>query len=346
MNLVYNIKITDAPLEPHRDTPTSPYDRRNLRQDSPYDVFRYSLSSDAAIPIWNKVMFFVTLDGRYKAQQDELEQYIRAEFHHVPDLHIEWKRKDTQKGWQEMYEHFNHQLLWLQQNHDVVHLDNDLEYLRHLLGILETNENAIITYSSWCETLTHIQKYHPTYGEGGKSGFIAIFATTKELYRKTWFEMKLKDSTWCPRTDIAVDPNYQIPPHMEIIPYKELCRHFDAYAHAHISSEICPALEIPEGFFENNIRIRYGFNNRVPGCTHFNPLASSYKTADPIHGTDYKWLLQDIPLFWTKKISSVEYNPHFDEEMAIEHRLRVVDQLCHRNMTVAPMSRQLYRKIY
>ena len=56
--------------------------------------------------------------------------------------------------------------------------------------------------------------------------------------------------------DILKIPNVK---QTNVVPYKELFRHFDAYAHQDIFNTHCPALDIPPGFFDNNIKIR----NRV-----------------------------------------------------------------------------------
>ena len=39
-----------------------------------------------------------------------------------------------------------------------------------------------------------------------------------------------------------------------ISPYKEIFRHFDGYYHQYITNNQCPALDIPPGFFENDIK--------------------------------------------------------------------------------------------
>ena len=101
-----------------------------------------------------------------------------------------------------------------------------------------------------------------------------------------------------------------------IIPLKELCRHYDGYQHVRptITNNQCPVIEIPPGFFEDDIKIRYGYDDYKDGWVNINPKNPYYYAYDKL-GTDYKFTLNDLPLIWKDKISVVDSNNIDDEEM-------------------------------
>lgn len=85
-----------------------------------------------------------------------------------------------------------------------------------------------------------------------------------------------------------------------ICPTQELCRHYDSYTHI---IEFVPPLFIPTGFFENNIRVRYGYNDYKSGWINVNPCKT-------IVGIDCDlWsLLNDLPHFWLNRVSVLDIN--------------------------------------
>lgn len=111
--------------------------------------------------------------------------------------------------------------------------------------------------------------------------------------------------------------------HKHAIPYKELFRHFDAYGHQFITNETCPALEIPKGFFEKNMKIRYGYDDYKEGWVNINPKNNNYYAHD-ISGTDYKFTLFDLPLAWKGRISEIDMNKDINEEEMVQYRLKSV----------------------
>jgi len=82
------------------------------------------------------------------------------------------------------------------------------------------------------------------------------------------------------------------------VPTKEQFRHFDGYAHVGIGADYAPPLEIPPGFFEQSITIKYGFDendatNEVLGAnsssspTQFvvvqNSFPFTFSTSSPLN---------------------------------------------------------------
>jgi hypothetical protein len=107
-----------------------------------------------------------------------------------------------------------------------------------------------------------------------------------------------------------------------VIPKNPLCGHFDGYDHTlggefPISKELFPPLFIPNGFFENKIKIRYGYEDYKEGWININPLKEKYIFKDK-NGTDLKISIENIPLFWKEKISKIDINPKLDKKILKE----------------------------
>lgn len=91
-----------------------------------------------------------------------------------------------------------------------------------------------------------------------------------------------------------------------ISPKEELCRHFDGYG---LFLETTPPLFIPEGFFESDIKLRFGFSDRKAGYVNINPYeAYSYRGGV----ADLRCLLSELPPLWRDRISSVEIDPSME----------------------------------
>jgi hypothetical protein len=152
---------------------------------------------------------------------------------------------------------------------------------------------------------------------------------TKSLYRDWFFTGVWGDEIELPRTDgvgkytlgnIRQYLNQPLPIQTMIIPYKELLRHFDGYIHQKIGNQVCPSLSIPDGFFESQIKIRYGYDDRKDGWININPK-STYFFAEDTSGADYKFTIEDIPYFWKDRIVEWDINSDINEEEMIQYKL-------------------------
>jgi hypothetical protein len=132
-----------------------------------------------------------------------------------------------------------------------------------------------------------------------------------------------------------------IPKQKVIIPYKEIARHFDGYFHQGITNNQVPSLDIPEGFFNNNIKIRYGYDDRKEGWVNINPKSEYYYAFDK-SGTDYKFTLEELPLFWKHRISEIDINPNIDEEELIQYRLKNILEMIYTNAHIYPSKYHSY----
>jgi hypothetical protein len=126
-----------------------------------------------------------------------------------------------------------------------------------------------------------------------------------------------------------------------IIPYKEIARHFDGYFHQGITNDEVPSLDIPEGFFTNNIKIRYGYDDRKEGWININPKSEYYYASDK-SGADYKFTLEELPLFWKHRISEIDVNPNTDEEELIQYRLKNIIEMIYTSAHVYPFKYHPY----
>lgn len=119
-------------------------------------------------------------------------------------------------------------------------------------------------------------------------GFLLeIFSRTKNSGRV----IRIED------TEFYIYPDSQS---LLICPTRELCRHYDSYGHI---IEFVPPLFIPSGFFENNIRVRYGYSDYKAGWINVNPL-KMFVGID----CDLWNLLDDLPRFWLNRISVLDIN--------------------------------------
>ena len=342
MILFCNTFITETPVNPNWGYKNQ-LSRQNLKSFSNFDIFKYSLASLAVAYKWSKVILKISLDDIYKDRQDELEEFIKIEFKKF-NLILEWKRNEYQNDWKKDYELLDNNLIWYYCNHDHIFLDSSKEYLISLTENIKDEELCSVGFSHWPECIRTIkQEIHPyplvnsqlhstykiynSYLSIDSTNFDSIQIITKKLYYQWWFEGEFNNIK-LPRPDyfgIGLAEIKPVPVHKTIIPLKELCRHFDGYYHVQhiINNNQCPAIDIPLGFFENNIKIRYGYDDYKEGWTNINPKNNYYHAYNK-SGTDYKFTLDDLPLVWKNRISEIDSNLNNNKEEMIQYRLKSI----------------------
>jgi hypothetical protein len=289
-----------------------------------YDIFRYTLASYAAIDRWSKCIFYIQLDQDYQGKRDELEAYIHGLFG-AEKCSIRWHRNVYTRDWREAAEEvlaLSDDPIWLTCNDDHVFIDYDRDMVDEVVGLMNADPDKRTTcyFSHWPEVI----RVAAREGEGLMGRFVpmrwnvhdSIQIVSKEVFRTYWFDYDFGDKS-VSRTDVIHD---YTEPKMEVrcyVPTRELCRHFDGYSHVADLRHVAPPLTIPPGFFERDIRILYCSGERRDGWVNMNPMASDYFAADPF-GTDYKWMLEDVPLVWAGRVSEVESKKRVDR-----------DRLCH-----------------
>lgn len=344
MELLFNVYLTDSPGNLY-----SKLDRGNLPQTKKLDVTKYSLSSLSKMYPWEKAIINVELDARIYKEEDykDLETYISKEFCDIQFI-FSRKRACLQNDWIEIYKKLNSNFVFYLGNHDHIFVDSTNEYLLTLLESAKTNCGSYTTLamSHWPENIRWAKsgyidlhqsiptKLNKNYRiDENNLYYQDISIDSLNILSKEILEDWILTGDWgnkvIPRMDgigansiLTIRNAIGIPlPEQEIIiPFKEQLRHFDGYMHQMISNNICPSLSIPNGFFNNQIKIRFGYNDYKDGWVNINPMIENYRAYD-INGTDDKILVEDIPLFWKDKIIEIDKNKEVDEELMIQYRL-------------------------
>ncbi len=104
-----------------------------------------------------------------------------------------------------------------------------------------------------------------------------------------------------------------------IFPKEQICEHFDGYGNLDYLVgfkvyESVPPLFIPPGFFKNDIKIAFGYDEYRKDWVNINPTKKRYSFMDPINGTDMKIGLNNLPLFWKPRISKIDINPKINQQ--------------------------------
>jgi hypothetical protein len=313
--------------------------RENLESFSNFDIFKYSLASLAVAYPWSKVILKISLDDIYKPRQQELEDFIKTEFKDF-NLILEWKRNEYQNDWKQSYELLDDNLIWFYCNHDHIFFDSTSSYLQELVDEIKDEKLCSLQFSHWPENIRtaklggvaapkdpNTYKIHNNYISLTSECTDSIQIITKNLYHNWWFEGEF-NHVKLPRPDffgISLAEIKPVPYHKVIIPLKEICRHFDGYQHVYppITNNQCPAIDIPSGFFENDIKIRYGYDDYKEGWVNINPKNPNYYAYDKT-GTDCKFTLEDLPLVWKSRISLIDSNHDIDEEEILQYRLKSI----------------------
>jgi hypothetical protein len=314
MILLFNVKITSQGL--------SYYHRNNwLPKSDRLDIFKYCLASyTALLPVFSKCLFFIQLDPEFANRKLELEQFITE---HFPQdkLELFWYRNNYTRDWRELCDRYftdPKELIWFAGNDDHIFIDYDLDVVRAGIELLNADPDPLsaIYYSHWPEQM-RLSLHHQGQLTADKNyikftwrTFDAIRIIKTERFRRYWFETNFGDEIVF-RTDTLWHAGVQMTGPV-YAPTRELVRHYDGYSH--VSPQIinlAPPLFIPPGFFENEMKVRIGFSDHLPDWTNFNPLAQWLYAAHP-HGTDYRWIGDDIPLFWQSRIKILASNSEID----------------------------------
>jgi len=323
MILLLNTKITDKRIMNYRHQVASHFPSNNR-----IDVFKYCLASYAAMdPLISKYVFFIDIADEFKDRYDELNEYILNLFP-KDKLIIKWKRNDYVREWVSvcsMLDSIDDDLIWLSCNDDHIFMDNSLDLVEDGLRLLSEDSDpmATIYYSHFPENIKLAKHYNAELIESGNfvkytwNRFDAIQIIKKARLKTYWIDFPDSNHIWH-RPDEMVFTRYL--PSTFYTPTKEIVRHFDGYGHVGNFSNVTPSLCIPEGFFNSDIKIRYGFDGHLDGWVSLNPGSVNLFSIDP-NGSDYRWCISDIPLFWQSRISEIQSNEDgIDKNQLIERR--------------------------
>ncbi len=312
MILLFNVKITSQGL--------SYYHRSDwLPKYSRMDIFKYCLASYAAmLPVISKCIFYIQIEAEFANRKQELEEYIYTLF---PDVELHWHRINHTRDWRTLCEQFtdDNELIFFAGNDDHIFIDSSLDMLRAGIKNLQQDPNpySVIYYSHWPEQM-RLSKHHNceltadgNYVKYTWRTFDAIRILKVARFKKYWADNEYGDEVVF-RTDTLWHKGYELTAPV-YAPLRELVRHYDGYSH--VSPQIinvAPPLVIPDGFFGTGMEIRIGYTERDNTWTNFNPTSQWLYAAQPT-GTDYRWVQEDIPLFWKDKIVWVDTNEDYDQ---------------------------------
>lgn len=319
MILFLNVFITDTHV-----IGNGTYQNREMAKNSDkLDIFKYCISSISKIYPWSKVIINTKLDENYKHRREELNNWIYSEFS-GHNLVIRNYRNETQEQWQADYELLDDNLIWFSGNHDHIFIDNNYKYFRNFVDkFSDKTEKIGLQFSHWPEFIRE------PYDFGTASEVTADFVKmvgrynhslqiiSKKLYEYFWFSFELPKNQIWGRTDNFVsdifDQNVEI-----FIPMREFCRHFDGYQHCArpYPNQIVPVLEIPDGFFDSNIKINYSQTYK-DNYTNLNPKTNLLRIYSH-EGTDFWYSKSFIPTFWLPKIKDFIHD-FSDDENTLDH---------------------------
>jgi len=346
------------------------YDRGNLNNPNKLEILKYSLASYAVAYPWKKVILNLELDPDYISldKKQELKDFAYNEFKNTEIIYSD-RRNLLQQDWINTYKLLDDDIIFYQGNHDHIFIDNSTSYLEELVELKSKyGKNLTISTSHFpeairtakCGYIDHHEPYPTNPSKDYKIESNHIYLTgrvldsliiiTKEIY-KNWFVEDNWERIQAPKElfksgqielartegtgimglgEIKNILNSSFIDQKIVIPFKELFRHFDGYGHQKIPNSSCPSLDIPPGFFERDIKIRYGYEDYKEGWVNINPKSENYRVFDK-SGTDYKFTLENLPLVWLSRISFVDSNPNIDHEEMIQYELKSILEMIYTN---------------
>jgi hypothetical protein len=260
--------------------------------------------------------------GREQDMQDWLEGIFPKE-----KLSLHWHRCNTLDQWKEVkaeIDQIDDPLIFPAANEDHIFMDTDIELFKRGLELVLADPDplAALMTSHYPESiraayyfggsLSDCKQYASYYTENNdairviKREYFDWYVSTFPTHINPVFRTENWNSVWLRRNKMYV-------------PLKEQFRHFDGYHHVNVGPETAPPLEIPPGFFESKMNIKYGFNEHDPSCININPAAEHLYAAN-VNGTDYKFTLQDIPAFWQQYINDYTVADNVDHQAMAEAR--------------------------
>lgn len=345
MILYWDNYITDTPLYQSFIKANDQLRSSNTQYKMPkkIDIAKYTITSYAEIP-WTNVI--IKFDAEKKEDIDTFSQYALELF---PNAEIIQPRSTNQKMFKETVEKiYNLQDDWIfyAGNNDHPLIASDLTHLYKSLEIAnkfkQEYEFVSIFYSHFSEfinapiigspfNVTYASDSHIVKDNDTATCFVrfngdnsSIQIVHKDLLRYWFCSHDLGNERIIRAEDVR--KFFLTPNQLMIVPKKELCAHFDGYSHSiggstEITPDKVPPLFIPAGFFDNSIRIAYGYPEYREGWVNINPAARDFSFRNQEKGTDLKIGLQDMPLFWRGKIKEVDVNINADFEKIEKGRM-------------------------
>ncbi|OGS97069.1 MAG: hypothetical protein A3H31_08375 [Gallionellales bacterium RIFCSPLOWO2_02_FULL_57_47] len=300
---------------------------------SKFDITRYSLISYQEIP-WASITIRIECQNK---NHESIYEELRGIF---PDANVVEHRSDTAKKYYQALLDLDlkdNSWVFFSPNNDHPFMGNKGDIAK-LAEVLKDADEAAertgadlvsIPFSHFTECMNF---FKPTQHEWGAYGDVfpkllyetnysyvislnKLLIDSLHIYRYADLKWIFGNSKNTGRVIRPEDTEFyltKIRSHVMVVPKFEFCRHYDGYMH--IADKV-PPLFIPEGFFDANIRIRYGYENTKSGYVNINPRAICFSYQSP-KGADLKIVLDDIPEFWRHRISEIDINPEFPKALS------------------------------
>jgi hypothetical protein len=311
----------------------------NFRTQTKLDICRYSLASLAVVP-WTDAIINIELDDTYTPdEQAAVLDYARALF---PGAAVGARRVSTRREWIELWEAIRakHPQGWVYfcPNHDHVFMGNDPsivgQYVDFARQVRDVTKNVTrVCVSHQLENLLALREGSPIRNMFLLGGEIVAEQPDFVVARRpfyawdsyyiahvddllAYFFGSLQEG-YCPRGEDCYPYPFPNVGNLALIPKRKLCDHYDGYSHvfAHpvflkrygyrFIDRVSP-LFIPPGFFENDIRVRYGYDDARQGWVGVSAdrrRPPSFLSPD---GVDLRCEFSQIPYFWLDRISATE----------------------------------------
>lgn len=316
MIFLLNVKITNVRLH----NMSRRYVAQHFPSDDRMDVFKYFLMSHSVmLPLISKCVFYIEIADDLKYRRDELEEYILKIFPKNKII-LNWYRNSFGKDWINVCHQLmdiDDDIIWYAANDDHIFIDNSINLVKDGLEIIKKDSNpmSFIYYSHWPEQIRLANQLNAELVDNGNfvkykwHNYDALMIMKKERFFDYWIGHDYKQKLLYKSDELLFDrESYDS---YAYTPTKEIVRHYDGYDHIGDFNNLTPPLIIPYGFFENSINIRYGFEDRRDDYINLNPKSKNLYSVDK-DGADYRWCIEDIPLFWKNKINEYEINENID----------------------------------
>ncbi len=292
---------------------------------SKIDIVKYTLISYSIIN-WEDVII------RFECEDSEdVNDFLIFCKNIFPNAKIENKRSDTEHKFHVALKEISDHNPWVffSPNNDHPFL-NKPDKFDNLIKVAEKYEKLNISdivsiqYSHYTESQTTISPLQHEWGanknfckilEKNDSFFVVrnhfLLADSIKIFRLQallrFFKINESNKRVVRIEDTNVYRNKKIT-EITIIPREELCRHYDGYTHIITTP---PPIFIPNGFFENNIKIKYGYDKSYDGYININSNENKYIFEGGF--SDLICTIKQIPFFWKNRIVELDINPNFKE---------------------------------
>lgn len=321
--LFINILLTNSRM--------NSYDRGILPDYDVVDVFKYMIASLAVLPFSNGYIYCEGAD-------DSLVKYIEDT---LPFNVVVYKHRNMfQSEWKEALKPVmsygdDKTLVWFLCNHDHIFMDNNTECIEHIIEEMYNCKDEYLSceFSHWPEKISSVCpqniEIHNNCVKTISNSIDSIQIVNKNLLDFWWYRPDYGNARLA-RTDYGIyGSNVRQTMVTTYMPLKEQCMHFDSYRLRNIS----PALKIPIGFFDNNVQLNF-YDTNIDQYVNINPLTPNFSDTS-LDGTDAKWIISDVPLFWADKISNIKINNNCNRQDILEKRnnniLNVINTQCQKS---------------